>query len=282
MAKKAQLEKEELQEFVIEETTPEQIEVTVAGTIEELEKFDFSSEEKFDIDHHFEFVEALMNGEEEQSIAEIMEAENIIKKTASELLMENLADNIDKERMNLKAFLAKYSTEVEETQQLPEEDIDKLDRIAKYLFDGYQKNLNNLVYKFDLTRDEYKFVYTTPHKLEYDQNEIFQMEELIKTYFDKHRDFDKKVPKDQDEIPTFISVNSLILLYHFVSKNKVKGLTREFYTYKSLLSKIAERMKLFNAYNTVMTRLSSDFIGWTTALNGMLEQRAAEVEDKKE
>jgi hypothetical protein len=80
-----------------------------------------------------------------------------------------------------------------------------------------------------------------------------------------------------------INVNDVIILYHLVSKYKVKGVNSNFYNYLSLLTKIGERIKLFNAYNVWVQRLSDDFQLWGSSLTVDEEMIvSAEVEKQKD
>lgn len=84
----------------------------------------------------------------------------------------------------------------------------------------------------------------------------------------KENYLDKEFKKgDNGEYDTYINVNDLIIFYHLISKYKVKGITQEHYDYLQVLTKIGERIKLFNAYNVVVQRLSNDFQLWGGALS---------------
>jgi hypothetical protein len=88
------------------------------------------------------------------------------------------------------------------------------------------------------------------------------MKDLKDNYLDKK--FDKL---EDGSYMTYINVNDLIIFYHLISKYKVKGITNEHYDYLQILTKIGERIKLFNAYNVVVQRLSTDFQMWGGALS---------------
>jgi hypothetical protein len=83
----------------------------------------------------------------------------------------------------------------------------------------------------------------------------------------KENYLDKEYVKDNDNHYTRIDVNDLIIFYHLFSKHKVKGINSDYYNFLSVLSKIGERIKLFNAYNVIVQRLSSDFVLWGGSLD---------------
>ena len=83
------------------------------------------------------------------------------------------------------------------------------------------------------------------------------------------------------ELKTLINVNDLIIFYHLFSKYKVQGITKEYYDFVSVLTKIGERIKLFNAYNVVIQRLSNDFQLWGGALSVEQELTGHTLEPQK-
>ena len=160
-------------------------------------------------------------------------------------------------------MIKKFDPNLDEVRALSEVQKDKIYEIAQYLFNSFQKKLNDITFNFPLTNDERKFVFNVfTNKLEYDQNEVFQLKEIKDNYLDK------KFEKDANgDFITYINVNDLIVFYHLISKYKVKGITKEHFDYLQILTKIGERIKLFNAYNVVVQRLSNDFQLWGGSLD---------------
>jgi len=123
-----------------------------------------------------------------------------------------------------------------------------------------------MTFNFGITKDEWKFMYDVMyHKIEYDQNELFQLKEVRERYLEGVKEIDKTL--NTDIIPSVINVNDLIILYHLISKFKVKGINKQHFSYLTLLTKIGERIKLFNAYNVLIQRLSADFQTWGSCLS---------------
>jgi hypothetical protein len=261
----------ELKDFVIEDT-PKAIneqtinEANIAYSTGELEQFDFSSEKEFDVEQYHELISFMKKETEDESVKELIklqEAKNIIEKDSKRFLDPAFVDKYNQEEQNLVNMIKKFDPNLDFVQKMTEEQKDKIYEIAQYLFNVYQKKLNELVFHFPLTDSERKFVYNVfRNKLEYDQNEVFQLKEIKENYLDK--DFKKN---DKGDFDTYINVNDLIIFYHLISKYKVKGITQEHYDYLQVLTKIGERIKLFNAYNVVVQRLSNDFQLWGGALS---------------
>lgn len=265
------MENNELKEFALENFVENVIEnknddCVIMASTDDLESFDFSSDKDFEFDKYHELITALKNVENNDSMKELIklqEAKNIIEKTAKTFLNPDFVDKYSQEEQNLLNMIKKFDPNIDSVRSLTEEQKDKIYEIAQYLFNSFQKKLNELNFNFPLTKEERKFIFNVfRNKLEYDQNEIFQLKEIKDNYLDK--DFEKQ---SDDSYMTFINVNDLIIFYHLISKYKVKGITQEHYDYLQVLTKIGERIKLFNAYNVVVQRLSNDFQLWGSSLS---------------
>jgi len=262
---------EEMKELVIEDSQGEfdidntDYEIT---TSDDVFDFDFDSDKEFDIETAFDFVKHSSKPKETKELVEKKEADNVVKSTAETFLSPEYVELMDNGYAKLLAILKKYEVNSDYVKSMSEADKDKIYIIAEHLFNEYQKNLNKMDFNFELTQDEWKFMIDVlKHKLEYDQNEIFQMEEVRKEYLDGAEEIQKSMPKDVEEIPTIINVNNIIILYHLISKYKVKGINKQHYAFLTLLTKIGERIKLFNAYTVWVQRLSEDFQLWGGSLS---------------
>ena len=267
----------ELKDFTLEsvDAIENKEDYQVVSSTDELDSFDFNSDQQFDIEKNYELVENLKKEDDDEAmknLVKLREAKNIIEKTAKEFLDPEFVDKYNKEEENLHNLIKKFDANKDEVRNMTEEQKDKIYDIAQYLFNVYQKRLNDITFHFPLTNDERKFVFNVfRNKLEYDQNEVFQLNDIKANYLDK--DFEKKEDGSYD---TLINVNDLIIFYHLISKHKVKGITQEHYDYLQVLTKIGERIKLFNAYNVVVQRLSEDFQLWggTLSVEGELVGKA--------
>lgn len=255
----------ELKEFVLDESTTTAEEYIITASTDDLDNFDFSSDNEFDIEQNYELVSSLMTDEQDESMKELVkfqEAQNIIERDAKKFLNPEFVDKFKQEETNLINMIKKFDPNDDKVRSLTEEQKDKVYEIAQYLFNSFQKKLNDLNFHFPLTIDESKFIHNVfTNKLEYDQNEVFQLKDIKDNYLDK--DFEK----NGDTYDTYINVNDLIIFYHLLVKYKVKGITKEHYNFLEVLTKIGERIKLFNAYNVVVQRLSTDFQMWGGALS---------------
>lgn len=258
------MEQNELKEFRIEDQKMEGF--NISASTDEIEQFDFSSDKPFDIDANHEllsFIKKQEETDEEKELIKLQEAKNIIEKNAKTFLDPMFVENYAKEEQNLINLIKKFEPNLESVKSMTEDKKNKIYEIAQHLFNNFQKKLNDLNFNFPLTNDEVKFVFKVfRDKLEYDQNEVFQLKELKENYLDK--EFEKQ---ENGEFLTFINVNDLIIFYHLFSKYKVKGITQEHYNFLQVLTKIGERIKLFNAYNVIVQRLSTDFQFWGSALS---------------
>jgi len=228
--------------------------------------FDFNSNNKFDIEESYELIKHMKKPKETKELIEKRDADKIIDETSSKYLNNDYVNVMNDGYNNLQSLLKKYDVNSDLVKKMTEKDKDKIYGIAEYLFNEYQLKLNKMDFKFDLTQDEWKFMNDViKNKLEYDQNEIFQLKEVREQYLDMAEDIYKSNP-NVNIIPTIINVNNLIILYHLISKYKVKGLNKGHYSFLSLLTKIADRIKLFNAYTLWVQRLSDDFKLWGGSL----------------
>jgi hypothetical protein len=115
------------------------------------------------------------------------------------------------------------------------------------------------------------------HKMEYNGNEVFNVVELKETYLDTWRMIDKTIDKNIPSFVVNIDIKNLVMLYHFLSKYIVKGLGKEYYTFKGLLTKIAECNKIFNALNVLTKNYSEKFQIWAGAITSPSELEASGV-----
>jgi hypothetical protein len=257
----------ELRDFVLDEAVENKEDYTVVSSTEELDNFDFTSDKEFNIDEYHELVATLKEEEEQdesmKELVKLREAKNIIEQNAKTFLDPVFVDKWNQEEQNLINMIKKFDPNIDSVRALSEQQKDKIYEIAQYLFNSFQKKLNDITFSFPLTNDERKFIFNVfKNKLEYDQNEVFQLKDIKTNYLDV--DFKKG---EDGNYMTFINVNDLIIFYHLISKYKVKGITQEHYDFLQILTKIGERIKLFNAYNVVVQRLSTDFQMWGGALD---------------
>lgn len=260
---------DDVKDFAIEEKIDENSfgDLTVT-TIDEITKFDFKSDKEFNIEEAYEYVKHTEKPKETKELIQQREADVVIKENSEKYLSKDYVNMLKNGYDNLIAMLKRYDVNSDTVKSMTEKEKDKIYGIAEFLFNEFQKNLNKMDFSFNLSRDEWKFLLDVlNNKLEYDQNEVFQMKELRDKYLKEAVESSKSVPRESGIIPTTINVNNLIVLYHLISKYKVKGINRQHYAFLDIMTKIGERMKLFNAYNVWIQRLSNDFQTWGGSLS---------------
>jgi len=226
-------------------------------SVEDIENFEFDSDKQFNIDESYELIEFTKKPELTKELAASKEADKIIENTSKLYLGDKYTTKIKSSYQNLRNLMKRYDINSDLVKNMNEESANKIYGIAQYLFDFFQKDLKIMTFEFNLTKDEKKFLLDIfRNKLEYDQNEIFQVKELKNNYLDEL----------SNNNVSYIKVDDIIILYHLISKYKVKGINSYYYSYVDILTKIGERIKLFNAYNVWIERLSSDFQLWGGSL----------------
>ena len=264
------MEEKDLKEFAFTKEQYDAFKDVDMKSLEELENFDFINGGELKVDNYHDMVSALKASKEQtdekKEALQQLEADNIIKETSVKFLGEEFTQKYNLQKDNLWAFLRKYDANGELVKNMSEDDKNKIYDIAEFLFDDYQMNLNHLNFIFPLTFEEHKLLYDVLYKkLEYNQDEVFQMEELKEKFLDFYKTFRKDSVTDLN-MNCIININHLVILYHIFSKYKVKGVQAEFENFKGVLRKIGERTKLYNAYNTVVQRLSAQFMVWGGSL----------------
>lgn len=255
-------ELKDMQENVIEKEVNEQ--QKFIDPLDTLVNHNFSGDKELNLDESYEMITVL---ERENKLAKTLEAENIISELEDLYVDSDFKEKLNKSFDNVKSFIKKYNIEKDEIKNMTEEEKTKLFAIGSFINKNVGYLLNELEFSISLTREEYKFVSTAvEQKLSYDGNEVFNIIELDAKYLKKWKEIDKSLGK---QVPSFIvniDIRNVVMLYHFLGRHTVKGLGREFYIFASVLKKIADTNKLYNAYNILKERLSTDFSIWTGAM----------------
>jgi hypothetical protein len=264
------MEEKDLKNFALTEDEYSKLKDAQVVSLEELENFDFTKDDSLDIDKYHDIVSIWKASKEEtdekKEALKQMEAEDIIKEMSEKFLGKEFTEKYNQQKENLWAFLRKYDANLDIVKNMTEAEKNKIYDIAEFLFNDYQMTLNHLTFLFPLTLEEHRFLYSVlTSKLEYGQDEVFQMELLKDHFLDIFRNFKKKSVTEID-METAINVNDLIILYHLFSKYKVKGTGTEYELFKGILRKIGERTKLYNAYTVIVQRFSSQFMVWGGSL----------------
>ena len=131
---------------------------------------------------------------------------------------------------------------------------------AQGLWYDYTNSLKEAKYNFQLNRPQHKFLTDLLlTKLEYDVNTVFFAIELTDMLGGMK---DVKFTNDTDLIAIPVNATEITYIYHLISKHKVKGLTKDSYTFSKLLLRIGGISKIFNYYEAASKNLSQDIQDW--------------------
>ena len=117
------------------------------------------------------------------------------------------------------------------------------------------------------------------NKLEYDVNTVFFAIELRDLF-----DIMKSTKYSGNEyIPYKVNATEVTYIYHLISKHKVKGLTKDAYTFANILKRIGSISKIFNYYDTTGKNLSNDIQDWVSTFDEKIsiETKSEEVIEAK-
>jgi hypothetical protein len=137
---------------------------------------------------------------------------------------------------------------------------DALYTSSQGLWHSYVNALKDAKYNFQLNRPQHKFLTDLLlTKLEYDVNTVFFAIELTDMLGGMK---EIKFTNDTDLIAIPVNATEITYIYHLISKHKVKGLTKDSYTFSKLLLKIGGISKVFNYYEAASKNLSQDIQDW--------------------
>lgn len=141
-----------------------------------------------------------------------------------------------------------------------EEEKDELYKNAQIIWREYSAILTKTKYNFFLNRKQYKFLTDLiVSKMEYDVNTVFFAIELTNLLAGMK---DAKFTNDTDLVAFQVDATEITYIYHLISKHKVKGLSRDSYTFAEILRRIGDISKVFNYYDTAGKNLSTDIQNW--------------------
>lgn len=204
---------------------------------------------------------------------------NVVKPSLS--FIENEIENLILET-NWEAQLDTKISEIENYMSnnngkgKTEEEKDELYKNAQLLWKEYASVLTNAEYNFFLNRKQYKFLTDLiVTKMEYDVNTVFFAIELTNLLAGMKN---AKYTNDTDLIAFPVNATEITYIYHLISKHKVKGLSRDSYTFAEVLRRIGDISKVFNYYDTAGKNLSTDIQNWAlTFEDGITMENKAEV-----
>lgn len=158
-----------------------------------------------------------------------------------------------------------------------EEEKDDLYKNAQLMWKDYANILRTIKYSFFLNRPQWKFLTDLIlTKLEYDVNTVFFAIELTNLLASMK---DTKFTDDKQLIPFPVDATEITYIYHLISKHKVKGLSKDSYTFANILKRIGDISKVFNYYDTAAKNLTGDIQNWVTSFEDgvSIEQKSIET-----
>ena len=161
-----------------------------------------------------------------------------------------------------------------------DEEKDNLYKVSQDLWKDYTNALRDVKYNFHLNRVQWKFLTDLIlQKLEYDVNTVFfaiELTDLLGTMRDV------KYTNDEELISFPVNATEITYIYHLISKHKVKGLTKDSYTFSKVLMRIGNISKLFNYYDSYAKNLSTEIQNWVTSFEeGVVVEQPKKTKSKK-
>jgi hypothetical protein len=186
------------------------------------------------------------------------------------ILTPNIERSLDEKINNIQEFIrntvGKGKSEDEKNQIYLE---------SQKIWKEYHSSLIEAKYNFHLNRIEWNFLTNLIiQKIEYDVNTIFLAIELSDLLSNM-----KKVKYTDDNTLIAFPVNAteITYIYHIIQKHKVKGLTKDTYTFAQILRRIGSISKIINYYDTISKNLATEIQDWVASFeDGVI------LEDKDE
>jgi hypothetical protein len=243
----------------------------VIDKAKELETIDFKNGDlQFDYNVYYEAIEKISN---KNNNLKQEEAENVVGEFAVKFVDESFVEELNKKRESIKDYIRKYDPNSEIIKDMKVHDVDKVYVIFNYLLNSYIQYLNQMAFNLELTKEEFKFLNKVlTQTIEYDGDEVFNYTEFIESFWDSAKEEVEK-DKSKESYVFKIDIKKILLLHHLIKGHKVKGITNEFRQFRSILYKIAQTNRIFNAYNIIVDRLKEDAKLWGSALDIVLEPK---------
>jgi len=157
---------------------------------------------------------------------------------------------------------------------------DNLYKDAQQLWADYTNSLKSTKYNFNLNRAQWKYLSDLIQgKLEYDINTVFIAIELTEVLGTMRED-SKIFNNDTDSFAFLVNATEITYIYHLIAEHKVKGLTKDTYTFSEILKRIGAVSKVFNYYDTIGKNLAADIQDWVACFddNVSMETKSLQTE----
>jgi hypothetical protein len=90
-----------------------------------------------------------------------------------------------------------------------------------------------------------------------------------------------KYTNDTDLVSFDVNATEITYIYHLISKHKVKGLSKDAYTFSQILYRIGSISKIINFYDATHKNLSTDIQNWVLTFDEGVELEAPKKAKKE-
>ena len=239
----------------------------------ELENINFNESESFDYDKYYSVIEKIAG---KNKTIKQDEAENVISEFAPNFVNEKFIIELNKRKQSIVDFIRKYDPNKEDIKSMGATSVDKVYAIFNYLLNSYINYINEMDFNFEMTSVEFKFLNKIlTNTIEYNGDDVFNYVEFMNGFWDgAYEEYQNN--KSEEKFIFKINIKHILLLHHLIKEFKVKGITNDFKSFRSVLYKIGQTNKIFNAYNIIIERMKEDAKLWGSALDSVLSPEEQE------
>lgn len=234
----------------------------------ELENIDFKETESFDYNKYYSVIEKIAS---KNKTIKQDEAENVISEFAPNFVDEKFIKELNKRKQSIISFIRKYDPNDEKViGEMNQGGVDKVYAIFNYLLNSYINYINEMNFNFEMSALEFKFLHKIlTNSIEYNGDDVFNYVEFMDGFWGGAYE-EVQNNKSEEKYVFKINIKHILLLHHLIKEFKVKGITNDFKSFRSVLYKIGQTNKIFNAYNIVIERMKDDAKLWGTTLDSVL------------
>jgi len=171
------------------------------------------------------------------------------------------------DEINLDGLIKSIEDYMSTTNGFGKTDIQKDSDYAQVqtIWKEYQTKLRGVKFNFHLDRAQYGVLTDILlKKLEYDVNTVFIAIELTEML----GSMSGTKFSDDKEVKIFgVDATEITYIYHLIQNYKVKGLTKEAYTFSKILRRIGEISKIVSYYDANAKRLTDEISRWALSLD---------------
>jgi hypothetical protein len=181
------------------------------------------------------------------------------KENSYRILDSNVEHTLDTDIQSLEKYLSETNGSGKTEEQ---KDMDYAH--AQYLWKTLQNDLKSCKLNFILDQSQYTLLTDLILKrLEYDTNTVFIAIELVDLLGSM-----KGVKFQSDEMKSFqVTATEITYIYHLIQNHKVKGLSKEAFTFAEILRRIGEISKIVSYYDSTAKNFTEDIAKWALSLD---------------